>query len=146
MFKDETQGTHEVAPPKLKREKTVFNWKVYPVEDLIRFRDEITQQLPPLALKDMNLEEELLLQLHAVRALQNNVISDDTIALNQRAQVANSVASILNKLVELQATVWTQERFKSIEAALIRALRDAPEDVAAKFLDSYEVLVSSKGS
>lgn len=118
-----------------------FNWKALPVDLLIQYRDEITAHLPPLALKDINLEEELLLQFHAIRQLQTTVLNDETLPLNQRAQVANSVTNILNKLTELQGEAYNQERFKAIELALIRSLRTLPEDVAKDFIEQYEEVV-----
>lgn len=128
-------------------QRPTFQWSSYPIELLIKYRDEITQCLPPLALTDMNLEEELLLQFHSLRKLQNDVLSDDNAGpLNQRAQVANSVTNALAKLVEIQADVYSQERFKMVETLLIRHLNRLPEETAAAFLADYEkVLTTAAG-
>lgn len=130
------------SPDKVR--KAPFNWRSLPIDVLIEYRDEITKCLPPLALKDMNLEEELLLQFHAVRSLQNNVITDAELPLNQRAQVANAVANTLTKLIDMQESVYTQERFKAIEMALIRALGTLPEDAAKAFIDQYEKVLETQ--
>lgn len=122
-----------------------FNWKSYPVDELIRIRDEITQALPPIKLSEMDLENEMLLQFHSVRQLQTDCLSDTTLPLNQRAQVSNSVSSVLTKLVELQSEVFSSERFKLIESILIRCLRTLPENVAVDFLTQYEdALIKAK--
>jgi len=119
-----------------------FNWSMLTVQELVQFRDEITRTLPPLSLKEMNLEEEMLLQFHSLRALQNQVLDDDDLPLNQRAQVANACASTLAQLLSLQEKVYTQERFKRIENLLIRNLTKLPEEQAAAFLDDYEKIIA----
>ena len=123
-------------------DRAPFVWSALPVSLLVKYRDEILQNLPPTELDKFNMEQELLLQYHCVRELQNEVISDDTIPPNQRAQVANSVASVLNKIAELQTEVYTSERFKNIENLLVRTLSKLPEDLAAEFLDQYELLIN----
>lgn len=123
-------------------DRAPFVWSALPVSLLVKYRDEILQNLPPTELDKFNMEQELLLQYHCVRELQNEVISDETIPPNQRAQVANSVASVLNKIAELQTEVYTSERFKNIENLLVRTLSKLPEDLAAEFLDQYELLIN----
>ena len=138
MFDDEIQT------PELNRKNTnsaPFNWASLPLELLIQYRDEITRHLPPLTLKDLNLEEEMLLQFHALRALQNGVLNDEEFPLNQRAQVANSVASSLGRLAELQESLYSSERFKMIENLLIRTLNVLGEEVAGEFLSEYRTKV-----
>ena len=105
---------------------------------LLQYRDEINSALPSTELSKMNMEEEMLLQYHAIRELQNEIIGEDTIPPNQKAQVANAVAASLNKLAELQASLYTTERFKNIENILIRNLSKLPEEIASEFLTEYE--------
>ena len=123
-------------------ERAPFVWSALPVSLLVKYRDEIIKHLPPTELDKFNMEQELLLQYHCIRELQNDVISDDTIPVNQRAQVANAVASVLNKIAELQVEVYTSERFKNIENLLVRTLSKLPEELAAEFLDQYELLIN----
>jgi hypothetical protein len=73
--------------------------------------------------------------------LQNECIDDDTLPLNQKAQVANSVSSSLARLTELQNELYTSERFKAIENLLIRTLAKLPEDLASEFLDAYQAIL-----
>lgn len=127
-----------------------FNWKSLPDDLLIRYMDEIRACLPATSLKEMNLEEELVLQLHAMRVLQNEVLTDrgegtEGIPLNQITSVANAVSSALNRLVELQNEIYNSERFKSIENLLIRTLTKLPEDVASAFLTEYKLVLESNG-
>lgn len=120
---------------------TRFNWGSMPVEELLTHYDEIQQFLPPTSLSDMDLEKELLLQFHTIRALQNRVMDDDEIPVNQRAQVANSVANSINKLTDLQNAIYTTERFKQIEGKLIRMLAKRDDEFAAKFIEEYETIL-----
>jgi len=113
-----------------------------PLETLLRYLDEIRQVLPATTLLDMNMEEELILQFQAVRTLQNTILDDISVPANQKAQVANSVASVLGSIADLQNKVYSSERFKRIETLLIRHLNKLPEDVAAAFLEDYEQLVA----
>ena len=124
-------------------EKAPFAWSSLPIDLLIKYRDEITRHLPPLTLKEMNLEEEVILQYHSIRMLQTSAIDDNEIALNQRAQVANSVTSVLNKLTDMQESLYTSERFKRVENLLIRQLMKLPEAVAQEFIVEYERLLDS---
>ena len=124
------------------QERAPFVWSALPVSLLVKYRDEILKHLPPTELDKFNMEQELLLQYHCVRELQNDVITDETIPPNQRAQVANAVASVLNKIAEMQVEVYTSERFKNIENLLVRTLSKLPEDLAAEFLDQYELLIN----
>lgn len=124
------------------QERAPFVWSALPVSLLVKYRDEILKNLPPTELDKFNMEQELLLQYHCVRELQNDVISDETIPPNQRAQVANSVASVLNKIAELQVGVYTSERFKNIENLMVRTLSKLPEDLAAEFIDQYEKMIA----
>lgn len=119
-----------------------FKWTALPVETLLRYLDEIRSALPYNSLVDMNMEEELILQFQAVRALQNNILDDESVPANQKAQVANSVANVLGSIADLQNKVYSSERFKRIETLLIRHLNKLPEDVAAAFLEDYEQLVA----
>lgn len=128
-----------------KRGADVSNWAIYTVAELVRFRDEITAQLPATELSSLNLEQEVLLQYHTLRELQSDVLADTDTPANQRATVANSVASILKTLADQQASLYTSERFKDIENLLIRTLTLFPEDVAAKFIEEYEQILKNSG-
>lgn len=124
----------QAAPP-------TFRWGALPVATLLRYLDEIRAALPYNSLVDMDMERELILQFQAVRELQNTIIDDESVPANQKAQVANSVASVLGSIAELQNKIYSSERFKRIETLLIRHLNKLPEDVAAAFLEDYEAVL-----
>lgn len=121
------------------------NWSIHTVAELVRFRDEITRALPPIELSKINLEEETLLQFHSMRELQSTVMEDDDVPVNQRAQVANTVGAILKTLGDQQVALYSSERFKQVENALVRELDKLPEELAASFLDGYAKILAKYG-
>ena len=121
------------------------NWALLSVTELIRFRDEITRELPPIELSKVNLEEEVLLQFHSLRELQSAVMGDDDVPVKQRAQFANTIGATLKTLGDLQIALYSSERFKQIENALIRQLDKLPEELAASFLDAYAKILAKYG-
>lgn len=108
------------------------------VSELMELRQEIQNKLPASSLQDMDLEQELVYQFLTVKDLQNEGFKDDRTPLNQKAQVANSVAATLGDLVKMQKGLYTSERFKAIEALLIQAIKKLPRDVAEAFISDYE--------
>lgn len=89
-------------------------------------------------LSDINLESELLGQYEKVCKLQKDVIDDEDTPVNQRAQVANAVASTLQQLLKMQTEFYTSERFKALEALMIKALKKMPQEAAEAFVAEYE--------
>lgn len=118
------------------------DWGKVPPEQLIMWFEEIRDHLPPTQLSKMNMEQETLLQYHATRYLQTVVLNDDSVPANQKAQVANSVSSVLEKITRMQMEIYSTERFKAIELLLIRTLNKLPEDVAGQFIDEYEKILA----
>ena len=133
----ESEAPHAVSHDARESPTRRLNWDALPLDLLLKYRDEINARLPPTKLSDMDLESEMLLQYHTVRALQTSVLTDDDIPPNQRAQVANSVTASLNKLADLQQSIYSSERFKAIENTLIRHLSLMPEDAAQRFMAQY---------
>ena len=75
-----------------------------------------------------------------VKQLQVDTLADQSVAANQKAQVANSVATILSQLTRLQTELHNSERFKLVEGLMIRYFKKLPADVVAAFIDEYEQL------
>jgi uncharacterized protein (UPF0147 family) len=107
-------------------------------DQLLELKELLDQRLPTMSLSELNLEHELLLQYERVKQLQQDVLNDDSVPANQRAQVANSVASTLQHLIKMQTEYSTAERFKAIEALMIKAMKRLPIEVATEFLAEYE--------
>jgi hypothetical protein len=121
-------------------------WDHMNPEDLVTYRDQITAALGkkiPLSLKDLSIETELLIQFDALRRLQSEIFADEGTPGNQKAQVANSLGSVLAKLADLQTEVYESERFKRVENAVIRFIMGLPADQQVNMLDQYEAAVRS---
>ena len=117
-----------------------LQYGVSSLAERIDLYNEIKRSLPPHSLQDLDLTEELVLQFMRVKELQTSVLSNDKIPANQKAQVANAVASILGQLTKLQTDLHTAERFKAIENLMIRYMKRLPVDVVEAFIDEYERL------
>lgn len=107
------------------------------VGDLLLIRSVIDSRLPATALKDMNLEEELVIQFQVAKALQSQTISGNEEA-NKKAQTVNSTAGVLQQLVKMQTEFHTAERLKGIESRLIKSLEKIPEHYLHEFFAYYE--------
>lgn len=140
------------TPPPVPRSQTEsrklarpgISWGNMALEDLVAYRDQIAQELNrrgASSLADMSIETELMLQYQALRKLQTDTIEDTGTPANQKAQVANSVGSVLARLADLQVSVHNSERVKKIETALGKVLDRLPETEAKAFLDHYAALL-----
>lgn len=114
------------------------------IADLLAMRAAIDAQLPARALSEINVDEELVTQLLVAKELQSQVLDDPDVPSNQRAQVVNAVGSIIDQLTKAQERYYNAERFKRIEAILIKALAKLPTDVAEDFIDHYEKLIKAE--
>lgn len=112
------------------------------IANLLELRAKIDAALPALALKDMNLEEELVIQFLTAKTLQTTVVSSDEEA-NKKAQTVNTCASALQALIKMQTEFHTAERLKAIEARLIKALDKVPKKYLEEFFEWYESGASS---
>ena len=121
-------------------EKEGFDLDTMSVEELRELRDEIDRRLPEDKLSQMDLTQELLSQYRLVQRLQDSVLMDDSIAPNQRSQVAGQVASTLQQLVKMQTEFHNAERFRAIENLLIKSIKLMPLDAAEAFISEYERL------
>ena len=107
------------------------------VSELLSLRAQIDARLPARELKDLDLEHELIVQFQTVKTLQMDIMDSNAMG-NQKAQVANTVASTLNQLVMMQEKYHNGERLKQIETKLIKALNKLPQDQLKEFFDWYE--------
>jgi hypothetical protein len=118
----------------------------YDLDGLLRLRQEIDGMLPARALKDLNLEEELVVQFLAVKSLQTSVLTDEMTPANQKAQVAGQVASTLQQLVKMQTDLRKDEQLKRMETALMSALGLLPLEARELFFEEYELLAKKSGA
>lgn len=129
-------GTQEPEKPVSRRIN--FDIALLDEDALLDLRSQIDMRLPTKALSDINLERELVLQLCTVQNLQRDVLQEEGVPANQKAQTANSVAATLSALSKLQTEVHTSERLKELEQILIETLQTLPTEAAEAFLAAYE--------
>lgn len=104
---------------------------------LLELRSQINMMLPAIALKDMNLEEELVIQFQTAKAFQHEVLSSGEEA-NKKAQTLNACTATLQNLIKMQSEYHTAERLKNIESRLIKALNTIPDEHLKEFFAWYE--------
>ncbi len=106
-------------------------------EELIHLRAEIDSRLH-IDPKNLNMAEELGMQYKQGKILLSklNDPSDQT-PTNQKAQVFNSVQAMLAAIVKQTEIVYSSERLKRYEAALLRLLMDLPKDSKEKYFEMY---------
>ena len=140
MIDDQKLAQVQAAMAGTAPEKEGFDLDTMSVEELRELRDEIDRRLPEEKLSQMDLTQELLSQYRLVQRLQSDVLGDDDIPANQRAQVAGQVASTLQQLVKMQTEFQNAERFRAIENLLIKSIKLMPRDAAEAFIAEYEKL------
>jgi hypothetical protein len=89
------------------------------------------------SLNTLDLEGELLTQYKTAKRMLEEVEGEDEVGLNQKAQMLNTIGSILANIVKTQAELHNIERLKVIEATLIEVLK-RHETVREAFLADYE--------
>lgn len=115
------------------------------VDELLQLRAEIDFRLPARALTDLNMERELVIQLTTVQNLQREVLRDQSVQANQKAQTANAVAASLQTLAKLQTEIFTSERLKQVESLLIETLQELPTEAQEAFIAKYEAQLRHRG-
>ena len=113
---------------------------LYDTSELLMLRNMIDARLPPMQMRSLNLEEEVVLQFMTVKSLQAATLAGNEEA-NKKASVANACASALQSLVKMQVELHDAERFKKIENLMIKYIKTLPAETAQKFLDDYTNLV-----
>lgn len=110
-------------------------------DQLLQLRRGIDQLLN-LTLGDLNMKEELAVQLMHAKALYHE--SADAPA-NQKAQVLNTISSVIASISKTSAEVYSVERLKRIEAATLAAVGTLNSEAKTKFFDLYREYLE-KGS
>lgn len=86
-------------------------------------------------------------QLYTTYAKAKNYLAEiqnieDTPA-NQVAQVFNTISGILKEIVKMQTDLYSAERVKKLEAAMIQAIKLAPKEAQEEFFKEYEKILTS---
>jgi arginine/lysine/ornithine decarboxylase len=101
--------------------------------DLRHRIDEILQ----LDLQNLDMSKELAFSYQQAKRLYAEIQSDETIPANQKAQVLNSCTAMQRQAIKSQELVYSIERLKKIEAAILKAVATLPIDAKEAFFDLY---------
>ena len=99
-------------------------------------------QVTASTLNDLDLDKELLDQYKAAKSVFEDIQYAQDIAPNQKAQVINTITSILQNIVKVQQELHNVERMKLIENVLITTLQNH-ETLKEAFLRDYEIALRS---
>lgn len=116
-----------------------------PHKELRKIKVMIDDILPSQKVKDLDLEDELMQQYYKIKTLMDDVIEDPEVSANQKAQVGNSVAATLSKLVEMQEDLRLNQTMKLMESTLIDAIKTLPKEVKDVFFAEYETRAKKAG-
>jgi hypothetical protein len=114
-------------------------------DTLMRLRNAIDQKLD-IDPRSLNMAEELTLQYKQGKALLESVHTDGDVPANQRAQVFNTVGTMLDKIFKQMKVAFDAERLKRYEAAFMKTLDDFPVEAKRKFLDIYSDYLNPDGT
>lgn len=102
---------------------------------LLDLHAKIEQKLGGLELGSINLVKETLLQVHRAKALQEQASTAADAPLNQRAQVQNSLGTLIKDLIKMQTSLFNSERIKRIQGAVIKIVKTLPAKQQDAFFD-----------
>lgn len=94
-------------------------------------------------LKDLDLDKELLDQYQSAKQLLSDVQYEEGVPLNQKAQITNTITSILQAIIKMQQDLYNIEKIKLIENVLIETLKEH-ETLRDAFLEKYEQALKAK--
>lgn len=107
--------------------------------DLVPQSDQGLPQLPPiLDNSPINLQDELEKNFRAAKLLRDELVSDEETPANQKAQVMNTITTVLTQLTKLQTDLFNVERQKTLEEVLIETIKQQPEPLQDTFFALYE--------
>ena len=96
------------------------------------------------SLKSLDLDAELYNAYAKAKNYLADVQSDDQVPANQVSQVFNTISAILKEIVKMQTELHNAERVKKLEAAMIQAIKLAPEESQKAFLVQYEAILKEQ--
>jgi hypothetical protein len=95
----------------------------------------------PLTGDNINLKDEVLSQYNQAKKMLHEATYDSSVPLNQKAQLLNSLSTIISTLIKQQQELFNLEQLRKIEGTLVTVLKNYP-DVQTEFLAEYERVLS----
>lgn len=88
--------------------------------------------------ESINLVGETVRLFRQTRKLLSKVLSDTKTPVNQQAQVANTLGTLLKGLSTQQTDLYNAERLKRLEAVVIQIVREVLPQQQDEFMRRYE--------
>jgi len=88
-------------------------------------------------LDDLDLDQELLQQFTTAKEVLEDIRHEQDVPANQKAQVINTISSILQSILKMQQDLHNVERMKLVENTLIEVLQ-RHQTLRDAFLEDYE--------
>lgn len=92
----------------------------------------------PQNLETLDVAAELALAYQQAKRLAEAAEFDDETPLNQKAQIVNSLNSILASITKSRAEIYSAERNRAMESALLSTLKKFPE-LQKEFMAAYKI-------
>lgn len=108
------------------------------MEQMLNLHAQIEQKIGGLNLGEVNLVKEVLLQMHRAKNLQEKASTEVGVPMNQRAQVQNSLGAMLSQLAKVQVQLYSSERIKRIQSAVIKTVKTLPKKQQDIFFELLE--------
>ena len=93
------------------------------------------------SLKSLDLDGELYNAYAKAKNYLAEVQLDRDVPPNQAAQDFNTISSILKEIVKMQTDLYDAERVKKLEAAMLKAIKEAPKEAQLAFPEEYEAIL-----
>lgn len=88
-------------------------------------------------LSEIRLDDELAEVYASAKDLLDDILTDSDVPANQRAQVLNSVSSLLQQIAKTRTDLHNAERLRKLEQILLQVMREQPLEVKEAFFESY---------
>lgn len=131
----ESQKATQAAKP--------FSLESLDTAQLLSLREAIEARLPARRLSELDLEKETVVQMMQARATLATLLASGEDP-HKVAPTLNALTTLLAQLSKLQADLYSSERVKAMESALIATMQSQPDEVKAKFFDTYERLYAAE--
>jgi hypothetical protein len=84
-------------------------------------------------------------QYEKTKRLMDTCLLDTEVAVNQKAQVANTLVATLGQLVKLQDDLRLQQTLNLMESTLIDVIKSQPDPFKEEFFLEYELKARKAG-
>lgn len=137
MFESDPQfGEIENFSLEKPRKRDKLDLNLMSQRDLLALYQEIFGLLKGVTLADMDVPKELMIQYRAITKIQAEVAGEE-IPTNQKAQVANTCAKLLEGIAKAQGEIYNGQQYKLMERALVKVVKAWPVEEQDKFFAIY---------